>query len=129
MNVCIPLMRTTQSELEKFERNPSEFVSIAVDTCDEQHSRIAKAKAAHLLEHLCDNIDGAVSFTTVAVIAIIDYSVQYNTAEVIPEKYATLNEYKDSLFISKTDVRIRIETCLVVLCNISYLISKRKDLM
>ena len=36
MNVCLPLLRTTPYELEKFQNYPQEFVSLASDTCDSQ---------------------------------------------------------------------------------------------
>lgn len=40
MNVCLPLIRSTSDELAKFQSDPDEFVSLAVDTCDKQVSRL-----------------------------------------------------------------------------------------
>jgi hypothetical protein len=39
-------------------------VALALDVCDKQKSRVIKSQGAKLLEGLCDNIDGAVSFVT-----------------------------------------------------------------
>lgn len=44
--------------------DPDQFVSLALDTCDKQKSRVVKTHAAKLLETLCDSVDGAVSFVT-----------------------------------------------------------------
>lgn len=45
-------------------KDPEQFVSLALDTCDKQQSKVVKTQAAKLLEAICDNIDGAVSFIT-----------------------------------------------------------------
>lgn len=63
--VCLSLMRTNNHELEEMQGNdPEAFVNLALDTCDKQKSRVPKTQGAKLLEALCDNIDGAVSFVT-----------------------------------------------------------------
>lgn len=36
MDVCFPLMRSSQYELNLFHENPHQFVYLAVDTCNEQ---------------------------------------------------------------------------------------------
>lgn len=45
-------------------KDPEGFVNLALDTCDKQKSKIAKTQGAKLMESICDNIDGAVSFIT-----------------------------------------------------------------
>jgi len=45
--------------------DPEQFVNLALDTCDKQTSRVIKTQGAKLLEAICDNIDGAVSFITI----------------------------------------------------------------
>ena len=44
--------------------DPEQFVNLALDTCDKQSSKVVKTQGAKLLEAMCDNIDGAVSFVT-----------------------------------------------------------------
>lgn len=43
---------------------PAEFVSLALDCCDKQTSKIVKTQACKLLETMCDNIDGAATCVT-----------------------------------------------------------------
>jgi hypothetical protein len=143
MNVCYPLLQTTHSELEKFHGNPEEFVAIASDTCDKQvkpflyfceinylkTSQIVKTQAAQFLENICDNIDGALSFVAMTTLAIMEFSIVYNDLHNLEEKYPALIEFKDNLFMAKTDRVIRIDTCLVYLSSLSYVICKRKDLV
>ena len=64
VKVCLNLMRTTSQEYEQMINDPEQFVALALDTCDKQHSKIVKTQAAKLLEAICDNIDGTVSFIT-----------------------------------------------------------------
>jgi hypothetical protein len=64
VHVAFNLLRTQQSELNIMQADADEFVQLALDTCDKQKSRIVKTQAAKLLEAMCDNVDGAVSFVT-----------------------------------------------------------------
>lgn len=64
VHVCFSLMRTSTNELELMTSDPDQFVSLSLDICDKQKSRIVKTHAAKLLETICDSIDGAVSFVT-----------------------------------------------------------------
>jgi len=45
-------------------KDPDQFVQLALDTCDKQQSKVVKTQAAKLIETLCDNVDGCVSFIT-----------------------------------------------------------------
>ena len=64
MHVAFNLLRTQESEIELLHNDPDEFVQLALDACDKQKSKIVKTQAAKLLEAMCDNVDGAVSFVT-----------------------------------------------------------------
>jgi len=128
-NVCYPLLITTPEELEKFQNNPKDFVSLATDTCDEQKSKIAKTEAAKLLENICDSIDGALKFVISASIAIIEYSLHGEYAPLSEEKLALLKDYQDLFFLSKTDPKFRLDACIVSLSVLSYLVSQRDDLI
>jgi hypothetical protein len=44
--------------------DPDQFVNLALDTCDKQSSKVIKTQGAKLLEAICDNIDGSITFTT-----------------------------------------------------------------
>lgn len=57
-------MRTGQTEMKEMLEDPDSFVNLALDTCDKQKSRVVKTQGAKLVETLCDNVDGAVSFLT-----------------------------------------------------------------
>jgi hypothetical protein len=64
VHVSLNLMRTSKHEISDLESDPEQFVNLALDVCDKQKSRVIKTQGAKLLEALCDNIDGAVSFVT-----------------------------------------------------------------
>ena len=71
-------MRTTAPELEQMLRDPEQFVNLALDTCDKQKSKVVKTQGAKLLEAICDNIDGAVSFITIFCCQSLHYSLKNN---------------------------------------------------
>ena len=62
-------------------------------------------------------------------LAIIEFSLLDNVLELLPQKYPALAEFKDSIFLAKTEGTIRVETCLVGISVISYILTKREDLM
>ncbi len=62
--VALWMMQTTPAEIEQMHKDPEQFMNLALDTCDKQKSEVIKTQGAKLLEAICDNIDGAVSFVT-----------------------------------------------------------------
>jgi hypothetical protein len=58
------LIATSTSEAELITNDPAEFVNLGLDCCDKQQSMIVKTQACKLLEHMCDNVDGASTLVT-----------------------------------------------------------------
>ena len=81
------------------------------------------------MEVLCDHIDGSLTFIAVIVLQFIDYSLLSDNPAEIPTKFSVLSEFQNSIFLTKTSATIRVETCLVVLSVLSYLLPRRSDLM
>lgn len=116
-------------------------MQLALDTCDKQKSRIVKTQAAKLLEAMCDNVDGAVSFVTLFSCQSISLALGSGTnpdgsvdsIEAIHEYFYQREylSYKDSQFLSGTGTSPEIiaETCLVALTTISYILPRRSDLV
>jgi hypothetical protein len=42
VNVSLTLLRTSKSEIEQMIKDPESFVSLALDTCDKQKSKVVK---------------------------------------------------------------------------------------
>lgn len=51
-------MRTFSAELEEMTDNPTQFVRVALDTCDRQRLTVMKCQASKLVETMCDRVDG-----------------------------------------------------------------------
>lgn len=116
-------------------------MQLALDTCDKQKSKIVKTQAAKLLEAMCDNVDGAVSFVTLFSCQSISLAMgsgsnsdgTVDSIEALHE-YFYQNDYllyKDSQFLSGvgTSQEVIAETCLVALTTISYILPRRTDLV
>jgi hypothetical protein len=129
MDVILPLLKTSKSEMELFKQAPEEFVHLALDTCDRQLSETFKTAAAQLMEILCDHIDGSLTFIAVIALQLINYSLVSDNPQEIPNKFQVLAEFANSNFLTKTPANIRTETCLIVISVLSYLIPRRNDLM
>ena len=79
LDVGLNLIKTTENERQLMLDNPREFVSLALDTCDKQKSRVVKTQAAKLFESLSDNIDGAVTLTSYFTIQAINLTLAKET--------------------------------------------------
>lgn len=73
--VALFMMKTTKAEMEQMKKDADQFINLALDTCDKQKSRVIKTQGAKLLEAICDNIDGAVSFITVFCCQAINFAL------------------------------------------------------
>lgn len=78
VHVCFGLMRTSTQELDLMTADPDQFVSLSLDICDKQKSRVVKTHAGKLLEAICDSIDGAVSFVTLFACQSLNQALQSN---------------------------------------------------
>ncbi|KRX04002.1 Armadillo-type fold [Pseudocohnilembus persalinus] len=138
LNVILPLMRTTPSEIDDFQDNPQQFVNLALDTCDKQLSDTHKTAASQLLEILCDNIDGCTTYVGAVTLSTIRYSLnqiyypqqtQNEDYAQLSQQYPSLADQWNSLFLRHSSPEIRIETSLVALSVMSYLTQKRPDIL
>ncbi|OMJ89162.1 hypothetical protein SteCoe_8706 [Stentor coeruleus] len=124
LNICFPLLKCTLSDIENFKENPEEFVSLSSDICEKQESETVKSTAASLLESICTKIDGSLKYVISTALEIIDFTVTQNTQGIYPN----LSEYPDCIIL-KTSEELRIETSLLAICVVSYIVAKRKDLL
>jgi len=81
-------MQTTETEAQLIMNDPSEFVNLALDCCDKQKSEIVKTQACKLLEHICDNIDGATTCTTTFCCNALNLALKTVTTGVVPQHIA-----------------------------------------
>lgn len=115
--------------------DPDAFVNLALDTCDKQKSRVIKTQGAKLVETLCDNVDGAVSFLTLfscqsIALAYDPQSGAIASISAVQENFypGEYFQYRDYNFL-KSEPEIIAETCLVALTAISYILPRRADLV
>ena len=121
--VCLPLIKCTQADMETFEESPEEFVSLSADVCERQESETIKSTAAGLLETICQKVDGSLKFllkfSEVLIGAVIKQS--FDNCELV-------SAFTGSELLKSSD-ELKVETCLISLCIVSFLVSKRSDLI
>lgn len=96
VHVSLNFLKTSRSELEQMSNDPEQFVNLALDTCDKQNSKVVKTQGAKLLESLCDNIDGVVSFITIFCSQSLVFALTNNKEMTPTTQY--LHEFKDCKF-------------------------------
>lgn len=124
--VCLNFLRTSAQEYEQMTSDPEQFVSLALDTCDKQKSKVVKTQAAKLIEALCDSVDGSVSFITLFCCQAIN--VALNNGQVQSHPSVDFAVFQQSQFM-QSPPEIIAETCLVALTAISYILPRRADLV
>jgi hypothetical protein len=65
VSVCLNLIKTSEVEADLIFEDATEFVNLAIDSCDKQKSETPKTHACKLFESMCDNVDGS---TTLAAL-------------------------------------------------------------
>lgn len=63
------------------------------------------------------------------LVMLIDYSLSHNDLQKIGEKYPKLVDYRESVFLTAIEARVRVETCLLILADQNEQILAREDLM
>ena len=76
VQVCLNLIKLTRSEAERMLDDPQEYINFTVDCCDKQMSDVPKTQACKLIESLCDNIEGSVTFIANLTCSAINLALQ-----------------------------------------------------
>ena len=127
-DILLVLLRSTRKELDSMVNDPENFVNLAIDACTKQDSETPKTESIKVLEGLCEHIDGCLSFTSVLCCESIKYACNGAKPEDLT-KYPMLGQLKNtSAFLLKSTSEIIVETCLLVIADLSYLMQKRKDI-
>ncbi|CAD8078453.1 unnamed protein product [Paramecium sonneborni] len=127
-----PFLITSQKEYQQMKDEPEEFVNLALDSVDKQQSDVPKTAAASLLETLCDHIDGSTTFLANLAVIISQHSINIlsNTPMQFKEQQLTfVQALQEKKLFKEYSAVDRIESSLVVLTIMSYLIQKRMDIV
>lgn len=123
VNITLPLLKSTLSDIETFEDSPEEFVALNSDICERQESETVKSTAAQMLESLCSKIDGALRFLISFTGQVVDWTISKRDIQ----EYSDLPMFANSVILS-TSEELKIETCLLSICIVSFSAGKRRDL-
>ena len=63
--IILPFLMSDDNEKESFIKNPGEYQSHLIDTCEEQWSDIIKTNTAKLLFKFFEKVDGSVTMMTI----------------------------------------------------------------
>jgi hypothetical protein len=80
------------------------------------------------MEVLCDHIDGTLTFIANFTLQALEFSIINDDLNSIGVTFPNLVIFKDSHFLAVVKQEIRVDTCLLVLSVLSYLITRRLDL-
>ncbi len=116
--VVLPCLRTTRKEAEDMWKDPSNFVALALDVVNQHSSKILKTEAAHLLEAVCEQLDGSMTFLTTFVASAVNL-----VALASPSTVPLAN------FVGVTPPEFLLSTCITAITVVSYLVAPRKDIM
>lgn len=128
-DIVLVMLRTTKKEKDWIATDPQNFVNLALDVCEKQESETCKTEAAKLLEALCDHIDGCLTLVTILCTQTIQYACKGGLQEQLAQYSALAQFGGTSPFITKSTPELLIETCIVVMTDISYLTPRRKDIL
>ena len=76
VEVALNFMVITRAEAEQIREDAEEYVNLTLDCCDKQTSMTIKSQACKLIEALCDNVYGAITFITTFCCSAINVALQ-----------------------------------------------------
>lgn len=130
VDVLLMFLASSESEQMKASDEPKEFMNYALDVSDKQESKTVKTQAAKWLEAFSDKVDGSISFISMFSLQWIDYYINnYEDNESMKPNFIVLIEFFKSRFLSKNRPEIIVETSIMALTIISYLLPKRLDVI
>ena len=125
IKICFNLIKFTRDEAQKMKDDPQEYINFTLDCCDKQQSMVPKTQACKLIESMCDNVDGAVTFITNLSISAINLAMRGTASDDIDQ---SIYEWQNEPFFQSEKVLIT-DTCLIVFTVMSYILPQRKDLV
>ena len=129
-DVLLMLLTTSNKEEIDAIEDPKEFINLAIDVCDKQESKTIKTQAAKWLEAFADKIDGWISFLSMFCIQAIDWYINGCQNNIQSQmNYLVLIEFFKHRFLNSNRPEIIIETWLMSLTIVSYLLPKRVDII
>jgi hypothetical protein len=120
MHSLLPILASSADDLASFEDSPEEFVAFSEEICEIQEQETLKTKAAHLLESLCEFVDGCLSFSAKVCLEML--SLAWSNADV-----PTLMQFSGAKVLSLPK-ELCIDVGLLCLSVLNYDISTRKDI-
>ena len=127
VDICLNLMVITRAEAESIREDAEEYINLTLDCCDKQTSRTVKSQACKLLEAICDNVFGAITYITNFCCSAINLALQGDAGRVYDTE--VIEGTKTSVFLTRTDKIFIADTCLLALTCMSYVIPQRVDLV
>lgn len=122
VSICLNFIKTSEVEADLIVEDATEFVNLAIDSCDKQKSETVKTHACKFFENLCDNIDGS---TTYAAIFCCNAINRIFGKKISDEAFWGM---ESDPFLTNTDPEFIVDACLVALTVMSYILPERKDL-
>ncbi|CAD8201259.1 unnamed protein product [Paramecium pentaurelia] len=133
-DIIYPFLITTKNEYQLMKEQPEEFVNIALDVVDKQESDLPKTAATTLLETLCDHIDGSTSYLAQMAIVVISSAIlELSQSQLSKQQQqiilTDIQQISDKKLFQEFTAVDRIESSLMILAIISYLVQKRQDII
>ena len=86
-----------------------------------------KSQACKLLEAICDNVFGAVTFVTFFCCSAVNVALKGDQGQIYDQEiWASM---KPSVFLAQNDPVFIADTCLLALTCLSYVIPQREELV
>lgn len=130
VNVALLLLRSTPEEIKDMRCNPRNFINLAADSCENKDSETVKTEAAKLLDSVCENIDGSLTFACNFCCEAIKGACAREASLELLKEFPTLSPFSiDSPFLAKNSPELIAETCIMALAVLMKQIGVREDLL
>lgn len=117
--IVINAFKYSEDEKDLPVRDPQEFVDAGMDICERQDSETIKTGCAKLLETVCDNIDGALTY----VIGLVNE----NFFSIFEPRIQNMSN--PQIYNFSFEEEEKIDCSILMISTLNYSVSKRADLV
>lgn len=127
-DVIFHSLRAGTNELESAEDNPSEFINYTNDLLRSQRSKTFKVQMAKLLNSLCANVDGVLTYVVYVVLDMLKFLCEDGKLDNISQ-YPYYSELVNSKYLKDADKNSQAESGLLILTLVARHMGQRDDLL
>lgn len=127
-DIIFHCLKAGETEIDNADDNPNDFINYTNDVLRSQRSKTLKVQMAKLLNNLCANVDGVLTYVVYVILDMLKFICEKGTQETLLQ-YPYYSELLNSNYLKNADSNSLVESGLLILTIIARHLGQRDDLL